>query len=176
MGLPALRRSSVLVDGRPGNAEELLHGAYSVLLAEANLAGRVIEETRPDGRVSFAALPDWSDPACLESILGVFLAAFAGDTEADTELYLCLPSGTMDPAGVLQMVRALVTELGYDVETVPAVKVLHFAGSEADELGAIWLRAGWGAPDTPGPSYRVIEGPDGLRRTAGLRPRSEALK
>ncbi len=176
MGLPALRRSSVLVDGHPGNAEELLHSAYSVLLSEANLAGRVIEETRRDGRVSFAASPDWSDPACLESVLGVFLAAFAGDTSIDTELYLCLPAGTMDPGGAFQLVRTLVTGLGYDVDTVPAVKVFQFAGSEANELSAIWLRSGWGSPDTPGPSYRVIEGPDGLRRSAGLRPRSEALK
>jgi len=176
MGLPALRRSSVLVDGQPGNAEELLHSAYSVLLAEANLSGRVIEETRQDGRVSFAALPDWFDSDCVKSILAVFLGAFHGDSGADTELYLCLPAGTADADGAFQLVRAVVAELGYDVETVPAVKVLQFAGTEADDLRAIWLRAGWGSPDTPGPSYRVVEGPDGLRTTAGLRPRSEALK
>lgn len=175
-GLPALRRSTVLVDSQPWIAEELLHRCYSVLFSEANLSGRVIEEERHDGRVCFAASPEWSDPNCLKEILGVYLAAFDGDSDADTELYLCLRAGAMDPHDALRTVTTLVAELGYDASAVPAVKVLHFAGTEAHELNAIWLRGGWGSPDTPGPSFRAIEGPDGLRRTAGLRPRSEALK
>jgi hypothetical protein len=176
-GLPGLRRATLLVDGNQRIAEELLHQAYSILLAEANLTGRVIEESRsPDGRPTFAALPNWNNTEALASLVGVFLNAFDSEDASAAELFLCLPVGPLAPEGALDRVNEIVARLGHDPRTVAPIRILTFSGTEAEQLDAIWLRAEWGEPSTPGPSIRVVEGADVLRRAAGLNPRSEALK
>jgi glycosyltransferase involved in cell wall biosynthesis len=176
-GLPALRCTTVLADGTPCTAEALLHRAYSLLLREAHLAGWVTEERRrPGQRATLAAAPDWTDLGSLRDLVGTYLAALAGDTAARAELYLCLPTGTTPPGTAVALLAAIVEQLGFDHRSIPDVKVLHSADPQAQRIEAVWLRPGWGAPATPGPSLRTVEGPDAVRRALGLAPRSEALK
>ncbi|MCU4185059.1 glycosyltransferase [Acidiferrimicrobium sp. IK] len=174
--LATLRRSTVVMGGKPQLAESIYHQALTLLLAEANLAGQAVElliGRHAPTRFAYLASPDRPDE--LADVLGRYFEAFGPDEAV--ELLVCLPEARVTSAEAELSVRELSVRLGYDPSSGPSVKTLLHAGTDPMLGGVVWLRPGWGGRSLPGPSLRLAEGgADLLRRAAGLQARTEALR